>query len=297
MSDFATAMDRASPSIYWPMDDGSGTALRDVRSGHFRAVTYGSPSLSGAGIVAGLDTCLTMVRALSQHARMDEVAPFIASSDELTIETYFLTSDTTQVSDWENSLYSTNNVDAVGMRPAVTADGRLYMRVDDATTYHGSGLNDGIIHQAAFRWPDGGAGVVVIDGVESGAIIEYPTTINRFSISNEWDSAGPSDFFQGKLAAFSIHRREVPTSELLQRFRIAADVTGAPYISGTVDESGAAVSVFNSAGILVASGISGGGGAYQIQSWLLDPADGHLVTCELNGYRPLAHGPVMPATV
>ncbi len=129
---------------------------------------------------------------------IDEVRDEIVGADEFTIEAW-VKADPAQTG--RNVIVASNTAGDNNIFWLFMEDGKIKAFDDVTFLEFGSGLNDGLWHHVVATH-DNTTTRVYLDGVLLGSgaqsVVTF-TTLNKWSIGQEWDSGAPSDFFQGSI--------------------------------------------------------------------------------------------------
>ena len=208
---------------YWNFDEGtiSGTAVADSSGKENHGISVGGPTPVPGKVGTG-----ALALGPGIWIAIDSVADDLAGADNITVNAWVRTaSDASTGSNvyWFGAhTPARSNIFMFGIA-ASTAQGRANIYdggISGTELYSKDPVNDNQWHMLTYT-KSGSVGTMYVDGVVQGThTVKYPpfSSDNLWSIGQEWDSGGPSQFFHddGKIDEVAIWRRALTTAEIVK---------------------------------------------------------------------------------
>ncbi len=198
-------------TAHYTMDGMVGDQIYDETGVH-TATVYGS-----AMIVPGYEGNALDLNGVDDWLGVDSLSLDLKTGDNITLTCWFKTT-AAKTNDTSNILFASNN-DAQGdlFRLGTGNSGGIYHAVGASGGEYGTGFNNGAWHYLALVQSGSGAYKIYVDNqlIRSATATAAAWSNAVFhSIGQEWDTTGPSDFFDGRIDDFRIYNYALTEAEI-----------------------------------------------------------------------------------
>lgn|GEM_PF-294585 len=200
---------------WWPMDGNANDASGNDNNGEVNSASLTYDRFGRANRAYSFD-------GVNDYIAIDGLANQLATGDDFTLVAWFKTSSVP--SDMHrNMIFSAHNSSSYGnvFRTGTGTTGGIFSSVDIDDNQNGSGYNDGNWHMLSLSIGGDGTTTVSVDG---NAISGFNNdqapwnTASYFSIGQEYDAAGPGDFFSGALDDVRVYDRVLTSQDIQQLY-------------------------------------------------------------------------------